>query len=239
MNVLILTPELYPYVGGGVGIHAYYVSKLLASKPRHKVVALSACPRGMKNICKSSDAELFHVIYLLPFPFKSISYMIKSLMIFLLVRRKVKVNIIHVHTAGLQTMLLAYLVGMINNIQFIVTCHGSDIRIFKKVRIARFLQSFLLKRASYVTCVSKEIAQILTDEYGLEDDRISIVPNGFDDDLVSKRKASLFRGKEKRIVFVGGLRAAKDPITLIRAFERISIRHVDILITVDMKVKHR
>jgi len=228
MNVLILTPELHPYKAGGVGMHVYYVNKLLASKPKYNVVLFAVYPRGMKRNRKASDAELINFIYLLPFPLASVSYMVKSLMVFFLVKRKVKVNVIHAHTAGLQIMFSAYLMSVLGKIPFLITAHGSDVRIFKKVRIVKLLQSFLLKKASYVTCVSKEMKQILTGEYGLEDDKISIVPNGYDNNLVFKRKERRFQGRENKIVFVGRLDSAKDPSTLIQAFKRISTRHADV-----------
>lgn len=224
MNILILSPELYPYTGGGVAVHVYYLSKLLANKSKNRVILFSVCPRGIK--CESSGALQLNAIYLSPFPFASVSYVLKSLNMFLLVRRKTKANVIHSHTAYPQVMFLAYTMSLISKVPFIVTSHGSDVRVLRNVRILKVLQRFLLRKAYYITCVSKEIKQILVNEYGLQNNKISIIGNGYDTTLVSKRRFA--ERREKKIVFVGVLRWAKDPTTLIEAFKRISIRHADV-----------
>jgi glycosyltransferase involved in cell wall biosynthesis len=152
---------------------------------------------------------------------------VKTLVIPFLAKTKAKAHVIHAHTALLQVLFPVYLMSLLGKTPFIITVHGDDIRKLRRMRIVKLIQRFLLKKASYITCVSKEIQQILSGEYGLENDKLITIPNGYDDNLVSKVKAHNINGKENKIVFVGRLEQGKDPFTLIRAFKRISIRHED------------
>jgi glycosyltransferase involved in cell wall biosynthesis len=235
MNILMLTPELYPYTGGGVAMHAYYVNKFLASESKHKIVLLAACPIGMRHNPNSLDTQLMEFIYLLPFPLQSISYVVnaaKSLITVFMLKYRGKISAIHAHTAFPAIMFPVFMVSVLYRLPFVITAHGSDVRVLRKVRIVKLFQRFLLNRASYVICVSKEIKQILALEYGLEDDKLVIIPNGYDQTLLSKKKTRHFQGRERKIVFVAGLRSDKDPSTLIQAFKRVTNQHAHLKLVI-------
>jgi len=83
----------------------------------------------------------------------------------------------------------------------------------------------LLHSASHIIAVSNEIKDLLIREYGILTKSISVIPNGYDDELVKQIQTDIADqaiGKNITLVFVGGLRSVKDPLTLIDAFMMLS-----------------
>jgi len=135
-----------------------------------------------------------------------------------------KIDIIQVHIAY-HGMLPAYLLSKIVGIPYVVTCHGSDIRILRKRVTTRLWQKILLHNASHIIAVSNEIKNLLIQEYDIPPRSISVIPNGYDDKLIKLIQTNIAdqaTSKNITLVFVGGLRSVKDPLTLIDAFMMIS-----------------
>jgi glycosyltransferase involved in cell wall biosynthesis len=124
-------------------------------------------------------------------------------------------------------MIPAFMISKITGKPYVVTCHGSEIRILRKKAVVRLLQKILLPKASHVVAVSKEIRDLLIKEYGLSSQNIKLIPNGYDKvfvkQLLAKPSNSVCR-KTPSLVFVGSLREFKDPLNLIEAFKVVSDR---------------
>jgi glycosyltransferase involved in cell wall biosynthesis len=159
-----------------------------------------------------------------PRPFNDLAYVFKAFLLAYLRRREF--DVIQVHIAG-TAMIPAFMISKIAGKPYVVTCHGSDIRIFRKKAAVRLLQKILLPKASYVVAVSKEIRDLLIKEYGLSSQSIKLISNGYDEALVKRLLArpsnNAFR-KTPSLVFVGSLREVKDPLNLIETFKVISDR---------------
>lgn len=80
-----------------------------------------------------------------------------------------------------------------------------------------------------IVCLSKFTQQLLLEEYGVEDEKISLIYNGLEDEgkLLSKSKKILFKkqmyfkANDKIILFVGRLDPIKGLKLLIKSFKRI------------------
>jgi glycosyltransferase involved in cell wall biosynthesis len=89
----------------------------------------------------------------------------------------------------------------------------------------RAIQGFLLRKAGHLTTVSKEIESILINIHHIDRTKISIIPNGYDEDTVMRLSGEVRKDYPRRIVFVGSLRPFKDPLTLLEGFRIISAKY--------------
>jgi glycosyltransferase involved in cell wall biosynthesis len=153
-----------------------------------------------------------------------LAYVFKVFLLAYLRRREF--DVIQVHIAS-TAMIPAFMISKIAGKPYVVTCHGSDIRILRKKAVVRLLQKILLLKASHVVAVSKEITDLLIKEYGLSSQSIELIPNGYDEVFVKQllaRPSNRVCRKTPSLVFVGSLREVKDPLNLIEAFKAVSDR---------------
>jgi glycosyltransferase involved in cell wall biosynthesis len=222
LSLLVLSMYVYPPYTGGAEMHAYYVSKNLAEHGYY-VHVISVAPK--KQVAYHLK-KMFNQSLVRPWrrPFDNLAYILEGFLLAYLRRREF--DVIQVHVAG-TAMIPAFMISKIARKPYVVTCHGSDVRIFRKKAVVRLLQKMLLPKASYVVAVSKEIADILTKEYGLSSQSIKLIPNGYDEafvkQLLARPKNSVCQ-KTPNLVFVGNLREVKDPLNLIEAFKVVSDR---------------
>ena len=221
-RLLVLCMYIYPPYAGGAEIHAYYVSNSLAENGYY-VHVISVAPkkqvsRYVKSMLNQSLVRLWRR------PFSNLAYVFKVFLLAYLRRREF--DVIQVHIAGI-AMIPAFMISKIAGKPYVVTCHGSDIRILRKKAVVRLLQKILLPKASHVVAVSKEITDLLIKEYGLSSQSITLIPNGYDEvfvkQLLARPSKRVFR-KTPSLVFVGSLRGVKDPLNLIEAFKAVSDR---------------
>jgi glycosyltransferase involved in cell wall biosynthesis len=222
LSILVLCWNIYPYCAAGAEIHAYYVSNKLAENG-NDVHVIAIGPRKqvdnhVRIMFKQSSVQLWRR------PFDNMAYVFKVFSLAYLLRRGV--NVVQVHYAA-TAMIPAFMLSKIANKPYVVTCHGSDIRILGRKPYVKFLQKMLLLNASKVISVSKEIRGLLIKEYGLPSQSIRLLPNGYDEELVEQLRipsSTSVSEKNPSLVFVGGLRGVKDPLNLIDVFKVVSER---------------
>jgi glycosyltransferase involved in cell wall biosynthesis len=223
LRILVLCMHVYPAYVAGAEIHAYYVSNKLAENGHYVHVIAIATRKQVETqvriMFKQSSVRLWRP------PFSGLAYVIKVFLLAYL--RRCEFDVIQVHIATGMTMLPAFMISKIAGKPYVVTCHGSEIRIFPKKAFSKLLQKILLLKASHVVAVSMDIRDLLLKEYGLSSRKIKIVPNGYDEELVNQLRtiaSNSVCGKIPSLVFVGTLREAKDPLNLIEAFRIVSGR---------------
>jgi len=228
MNVLMISSEVYPLEIGGVGIHVYYVS-LQLSRRNHLSLLVPVAGRRNRNefLNRLPHVKVF-LVRLLPFPLGSISFVLNAVLIFLLDKKK-KPDIIHVHWADIPTMASAYLISKLSGIPFVVSAHGSEIRL-KKDALVKFIQRLLLNKAAVITCVSHDIMEILIKKYRVNGEKMFIVPNGYEEGL--SRSLPLKSESCFNVVFVGSLREVKDPMTLIKGFKIVVRKYPNVKLSI-------
>jgi len=96
-------------------------------------------------------------------------------------------------------------------------------------RILDFLLKRVLPHADHVRSVSQGIKVKLTNEWGLRDDQVTVIPTPLNIEVFQKTESdpqivsSLYPGK-KVILFVGRLENQKDILTLLDAFKSAQVR---------------
>jgi len=227
LKIAILTLGIYPFRTGGVEIHSYNHARLLA-KSGHDVRVFT---KRYSNIGRKSEAGGVPVEALgLPGPFLGPLSFVTSALLHLL-RINKRVDVIHVHY-GSYFAVPAYLMRLVARKRFVVSCHGYDVLYLQKSRIWRFVQRAVFSRASFMTAASSEIRDVLIDRYGVDKDKVVVVQNGVDEeDIEGARRAAVAKGR-RTVIFLGNLRAVKDPMTAIKAFEIALVGRPDLLLTV-------
>jgi glycosyltransferase involved in cell wall biosynthesis len=221
-RLLVICWHIYPPYVGGAEIHAYCVSNALAEKG-YPVQVISGTPKKqagyqVKSMLNQSLVRLWRR------PFENFAYVFKVFLAAYLRRRQF--DVIQVHIAY-TAMIPAFMISKIAGKPYVVTCHGSDIRIFGKRAVVRFLQKILLLKAFRVVTVSKEINDILIKKYRLSSRSIKIIPNGYDERLIKQLLARPLDNAYRKIpslIFVGSLREVKDPLNLIETFKAVTDR---------------
>jgi glycosyltransferase involved in cell wall biosynthesis len=104
-----------------------------------------------------------------------------------------------------------------------------------------YLLRRIYRNADHYTVLTKQIMKIITNLYGIELERIDVVPHGVDADFFKRdpepdevksieRKYKL--DKPNRILFVGHLSRTKRPDVMLRALKIISSRRNDIMLII-------
>ena len=215
--------SIYPHRIGGAELHTYYVSNKLAERGHDVYVITIASRKNVEQQAKTVFKQRLvrPLSLLLP---HGLAYLFKVFLQAYIRRREF--DIVQVHMA-LTGMIPAYMLLKIVDKPYVVTCHGSDIRIIGKSAFTRLWQKILLRRASHVVAVSLEIRDLLIQKYGLSSRNITLIRNGYDEKLVQRLRAknsTVVRHKTPSVVFLGNLREEKDPMNLIEAFRTVSHR---------------
>lgn len=123
-----------------------------------------------------------------------------------------RIEIIHAHTA-VYPMIAGYLLSKLLRVPFIITCHGSDIRIERKNIWLKCIQDYIFKRSDYVITVSNELKRIL--EKTLRNISIAVISGGVDKGFFKLKFKNMKDRTSYNLLFIGSLRHLKNPkITL-------------------------
>ena len=129
---------------------------------------------------------------------------------------KNKCNVIHVHWA-IPTGLIGSWVGSLLKKPFIVTIHGSDLRMaIERPGFLRKIFVYICKNATHLNCVS-EVQEKEMEQLGILSEKISIIPMGVDE-------AFLEMGKNRKIEL------NKRPFTILSNRNLLPIYNVSLLI---------
>lgn len=137
-------------------------------------------------------------------------------------RRINRPTLVAVNVPSLLSLAAAYLCKIALGIRFVVIIHGPPDLETNPITI-RKLQYSLVRKASRVVCVSKDLALLTETRCRVRSHLISIIPNGFDEVEVEEAMAhASVNARKPELTFVGSLNENKDPLTLIRSFKLIA-----------------
>lgn len=122
-----------------------------------------------------------------------------------------------IHAQWIYTGWVAWMVGTLRGIPFVITLRGSDVLYARKNRLMKSLSLWVLKRAVYITTVNRDLRDWLIAQ-GLESDRVLFIRNGVDLTLEKEREAE---SASCRLLFVGNLGRGKGIQYLIDALSLI------------------
>ncbi len=215
MQILIIALEIYPYVKGGAQIHAFYLIRELLKKGLH-VTLLTGNPKKANSIRFASIQAKIRFLKIVGLPALGSFSCVTSSLPFL-GKNGEKTDVVHAHTAS-TSMITGFFLSRLLRLPLVVTCHGLEIK-SRAPTLAKAVHTFILKRAFHVTCVSADLANSLMNNWGVAHDKISVIPNGYDAELVQRLRSRKVDPRSKTLIFVGSLRPVKDPLTLLRAIK--------------------
>ena len=223
MKIIIVGSSFYPYAIGGNELHIFFTAQKLSRKHNVTIIAGISKVVSREPLMELRDKVKFVLFRKLKVPLlSSIVFIFRSF--FALMKIAKEADIIHAHQA-LSPIVAPCLINLLYGKAFIVTCHGSEIRVLHRNLFIKLVQRVMLARAKHIFCISKEIASILIGEYQLSANKISIISDGYDDELVLKLKQRLCKEEiapEKRLVCVANLRPKKDHMTLLEGFSKVA-----------------
>ncbi len=209
MRVAIVARGVYPTLKGGVEIHVHFLTRHLSRYVDVIIIHEGKLQSGIEStLSLSNRIEFNRRVYILTTILKA---MWKVLMI------RPSPDVVHAQTASIP-LVIGFVLSRVSGAPLVVTCHGSEIRLWGRTTYLKYLQRMILGRCKSIICTSDEIRRILNREYGLDLNRMDVIPNGHPDtsDLRYRYKPVV-----RRLVAVSSLRVEKGPMTLLRAMRLI------------------
>jgi glycosyltransferase involved in cell wall biosynthesis len=117
---------------------------------------------------------------------RMILYYLSGLIITLYVMAKYNCDLIHTHWA-IPTGLISVFAGAILKRPFIVTIHGSDLRMAISNPFLLKVFLYVCKRSKHITCVS-EVQKREIEQLGIKENKISVFPMCIDEDFLEVGK---------------------------------------------------
>jgi glycosyltransferase involved in cell wall biosynthesis len=218
MNILVISPGIYPCVTGGVEIFNHYLIKELA-KRGHKVWVLTTCAYDWndRNISLIKLNERFLINPTLSTEFHLSLELMKL---------KKQIDVIYVPYTS--NSLLAYPMLFVKeflDIHYVVTIHGGGMYPWKR----KALHKLFFKHADAIVAVSETIKK----EYERRSGRkIKVIPPviPFNESKVSKdelRKRYGFDNDDRIILSVGSIKKIKGSDVLLRAFLDLGKKYIE------------
>jgi len=203
----------------------YHIGKRLGE--RHDVIILAIRRQeGIVEVKRYGSSKVFFIKELRR-PHASLLSLLISPAILLAERP----DVLNAHQA-LSPMVIATLAALLLRRPLVITCHASDIRLLRRKKAIKLIQRICFALADIVVSVSEEIKHILIDEYGLRPDKVIVISNGYDeeiiDKLVSTHGLEVEVGGKASICFLGSLRAEKDPLSFLLAIKELREHGQDI-----------
>ena len=148
--------------------------------------------------------------------FRMVLYFINGFFLAIYAMFKNKCNVIHIHWA-IPTGLIGVWVASLLKKTFIVTIHGSDLRMaLERPGFLRKIFVYICKNATHINCVS-EVQEKEMEQLGITGEKISIIPMGVDEIFLKM-------GMNRKIEF------NKRPFTILSNRNLLPIYNVSLLI---------
>lgn len=230
MKIIMVSPSLYPYIGG-VETHVWEISKRLVKKG-YDVEIHSTDPSG--ELKASSEIDGVKIKRYRSFAPNSIYFFSRELYVSL---KKARADIVHSHGYRDFPMLAAALAKTHNKIPFVVTLHLG----FSKVGRLPYLiynplfGRAIFRRANRVIIVSPVEVKMIRALEKVKN-KIILIPNGVDIKKISTYNSVIkFKATNRpvKIMYVGRLEEKKGVLFLIKAFKSVIMaRNKDIELTI-------
>jgi len=134
----------------------------------------------------------------IPF-FKMILYYVTGFFLAIYAVLKNKCDVIHAHWA-IPTGFIGVVVGTLFRIPFVVTIHGSDLRMaLEKPGFLRKIFVYVCKNASHLDCVSN-VQKAEMEQLGIGSEKISIIPMGVDEAFFEKGEERIIDPDRRRFI---------------------------------------
>lgn len=180
MRILRVTSDLYPYVIGGIGVHAREMSKSQA-KLGHQVTILTT---SMAD--KMPDSQDGFRIACFKNGMNLLGNTISSELLFKLFQVRKNYDIIHAHSHLYFSTNICALVRRIGSSPLVITNHGmmsSSAPDWFNLLYLKTLGKWTLNTADKIICYTEEEKKKLIEILNINESKIVVIPNGIDTDM--------------------------------------------------------
>jgi alpha-maltose-1-phosphate synthase len=233
MNITLLTNEYPPHVYGGAGVHVEYLSRALAALEPGKNPVDVLCFGGQHETAGDITATGFTPDFSLPSQnarhAKLMDTLARNLMMAGSVERS---DILHGHTW--YSHFAGCLAKQLLRVPLVLTTHSLEPHRPWKVEqlgnayhASTWIEKTAYQNADGVIAVSQSMKKDVQDLYGVDADRIRVIPNGIDvAEYRRKPNPELLRkygidGDKPFALFVGRITRQKGIIHLLRALAHL------------------
>lgn len=138
-------------------------------------------------------------------------------------------NILHVHYAiphATSAWIAKEMLGPESDLKIITTLHGTDITLVGQDRSFEEITRFSITRSDGLTAVSNYLREETVSHFGVERDRIEVIPNFVDTTIYDRtqypcHKKFLVAPGEKLLMHISNFRQVKRVRDVVRIFDRI------------------
>jgi glycosyltransferase involved in cell wall biosynthesis len=226
MNILFLTNAYPDFEFSYRGIFIKKMASLLQEEGYQISVVTPKIYRGSPYFEKQDGIKVYRFPFFarnkLLIEYKKIPYLrmvlyyLTGFFLTIYAMFKNKCNVIHVHWA-IPTGLIGSWVGSLLKKPFIVTIHGSDLRMaIERPGFLRKIFVYVCKKATHLNCVS-EVQEKEMEQLGILSEKISIIPMGVDEEFLEM-------GKNRKIEL------NKRPFTILSNRNLLPIYNISLLI---------
>lgn len=218
MNIVMISPAIYPCVTGGVEIFNYYHIKELA-KRGHKIWVFTTCKHNWEN-GNITIVKLNEIFLLRP------ALSIDAHILFKLMQLGKQIDIVHIpYTSNSYLAYPMLLAKKLFDISYVITIHGGGMYPWK----LKTLQKLFFQYADAIVAVSETIKE----EYGKRSGRmIEVIPP-----LIPLRESKIsraelrnkygFRDNDKIILSLGSIKKIKGSDILLDAFLKLGREYIE------------
>lgn len=219
MKILRVSSDFYPSVIGGLGIHAYEMSKLQA-KMGHNVVVYTV---KTNSELEFENLDGFKVVRFKPM-IKIFGNSIVPLMFNKLIHNKNRFDVIHAHSHLFFSTNLCALVKTFGSAPLVITNHGLNSQTapswFQNIFNATGA-IWTFKRADRIICYTKEEKRELV-SLGISGDKIAVIHNGINTDIFIPKEDTK---NYVRLLWIGRFTQGKGVEYLVDAFKILKHRY--------------
>lgn len=180
MKILRVTSDLYPFVVGGIGIHAHEMSEKQVSLG-HDVTVYTLVNKNEKR-----NPRVNYRIIKKQKLFSFLGNSISPLLFFDLFRMRNDFDIIHAHSHLFFSTNICAIIRKMGSSPLIITNHGimsvSAPNWFNRIYI-KIIGKWTLNAADAVLCYTKEEKKKLINSLHIDEKKIFIIPNGVNLDI--------------------------------------------------------
>lgn len=199
MKILVLTTTFPRWINDAIPAFVYDLSKRLQEKG-HEIIVLAPHHEGAKKYEIIDGMKIYRFPYFYPVKYQRLVYdggilsnlkrshlakiqfpllFLSELYYSLKIIRKEKINLIHSNWI-IPSGLIGAICRKIFEIKHIVTIHGTDIFMIKKLKVFRTICSFILRNSDQITANSNYTKDTLLSIDSKVEDKVEIIPMGVD-----------------------------------------------------------
>jgi starch synthase len=234
MKITLLTNEYPPHVYGGAGVHVEYLSRALAHLEPGKNPVEVLCFGEQRESADGITATGVTPAFTLPSQNAKHAKLMDTLARDLMMAGTVtELDVVHCHTW--YAHYAGCLVKQLLQVPLVLTTHSLEPHRPWKVEqlgnayhASTWLEKTAYQNADGVVAVSQAMKQDVQDLYGVDADRIRVIPNGIDvAEYRPKPNPELLRShdidpEKPFVLFVGRITRQKGILHLLRAFAHLA-----------------